>query len=47
MWPLLMSLLAKVMAFAMCAVATEIWVLLLNAALLFGISSASFALLFA
>lgn len=46
-WPLLLSLLAKVIAFAICAVATETWVLLLNAAVLFGISSASFALLFA
>jgi SET family sugar efflux transporter-like MFS transporter len=45
--PLLLSLLAKAVAFAICAVATETWVLLLNAAVLFGISSASFALLFA
>ncbi|MET3898153.1 SET family sugar efflux transporter-like MFS transporter [Devosia sp. UYZn731] len=44
-WPLIVSLLAKIVAFAICAVATETWMLLLNGALLFGVSSASFALL--
>ncbi len=46
-WPLLLSLLAKVAALAICGMATQTWVLLLNAAVLFGISSASYALLFA
>lgn len=46
-WPLLLSLLAKAVGFGLCAVLTEAWMLLLNAAVLFGISGASFALLFA
>ncbi|MBY5366834.1 MFS transporter [Rhizobium leguminosarum] len=47
MWPLLISLLAKMVGFGLCAVASEPWMLFLNAAVLFGISSASFSLLFA
>jgi MFS transporter, SET family, sugar efflux transporter len=46
-WPLLLSLLAKAVGFGLCAVLTEVWMLLANAAVLFGISAASFALLFA
>jgi SET family sugar efflux transporter-like MFS transporter len=46
-WPLLVSLVAKSIGFGLCAVLTESWMLLLDAAVLFGLSSASFALLFA
>ena len=46
-WPLLVSLVAKAAGFGLCAVVTETWILFLNAAVLFGIGSASFALLFA
>jgi SET family sugar efflux transporter-like MFS transporter len=47
MWPLLLSLVAKTVGFGLCAVLTETWLLLANAAILFGLSSASFPLLFA
>lgn len=46
-WPLLLSLVAKAAGFGVCALVTETWILFLNAAVLFGIGSASFALLFA
>lgn len=46
-WPLLLSLLAKGFGFGLCAMLTEPWMLMLNAAVLFGISGASFSLLFA
>lgn len=46
-WPLAVSLLAKAVGFGLCAVLTEIWMLVLDAAILFGLSSASYALLFA
>lgn len=46
-WPLLLSLVAKGLGFGLCAVLTDPWMLLANAAVLFGISAASFALLFA
>lgn len=46
-WPLLLSLFAKAVGFGLCAVLTQTWMFLLNAAFLFGLSSASFALLFA
>ena len=46
-WPLLASLAAKAAGFGLCVLMTEVWLLLLNAAILLGISSASFALLFA
>ena len=47
MWPLLVALVAKAVGYGLCAVLTETWMLLLNAFFLFGLSSASFALLFA
>ena len=46
-WPLLVALVAKAVGYGLCAVLTETWMLLLNAFFLFGLSSASFALLFA
>lgn len=47
MWPVLLALLAKIIGYAFCAVLTETWMLLANAFVLFGLSNASFALLFA
>ncbi len=47
MWPLLVAFVAKAVGYGLCAVLTETWMLLLNAFFLFGLSSASFALLFA
>lgn len=47
MWPLLLALCAKILGYGLCAVLTETWMLLANAFVLFGLSSASFALLFA
>lgn len=47
MWPLLLSLVAKALGFGLYAVATETWMLLAGAFLLGGLSSASYALLFA
>jgi SET family sugar efflux transporter-like MFS transporter len=47
LWPLLVSLLAKVAAFALYAFASETWMLIAAAFLLGGLSSASYALLFA
>jgi SET family sugar efflux transporter-like MFS transporter len=47
LWPLLLSLVAKTVGYALCAVLTETWMLLAVAFVLFGLSNASFALLFA
>lgn len=47
MWPLLLSLVAKALGFALYAFATETWMLIVGAFLLGGLSSASYALLFA
>ncbi|OEO31746.1 hypothetical protein VW23_014805 [Devosia insulae DS-56] len=47
LWPLLVSLGAKVVAFGLCAVLTQSWMLIAVAVALFGPSSASFALMFA
>lgn len=47
LWPLLLSLAAKGVGYALCAVLTETWMLLAVAFLLFGLSNAWFALLFA
>jgi len=47
LWPLLLSLAAKTLGYALCAVLTETWMLLAVAFVLFGLSNASFALLFA
>jgi len=47
LWPLLLSLCAKVLGFALCAVLTDTWMLLAVAFVLFGLSNASFPLLFA
>ncbi len=47
LWPLYASLVAKILGFLVAAVATEPWMLIANAAVIFGLSSASFALLFA
>ncbi len=47
LWPLLLSLVAKVVGYALCAVVTDTWMLLCVAFVLFGLSNASFALLFA
>lgn len=47
LWPLLLALVAKIVGYSFCAVLTETWMLLLNAFVLFGLSNASFALLFA
>jgi len=46
-WPLLFSLVAKAVGFGLVAVLTETWMLVLDAAILFGLSSASYARLFA
>jgi SET family sugar efflux transporter-like MFS transporter len=47
LWPLFVSLGAKVVAFGLCAVLTQSWMLIGVAVALFGPSSASFALMFA
>ncbi len=47
LWPLLLSLVAKTVGYALCAVLTETWMLLMVAFVLFGLSNAWFALLFA
>ena len=47
LWPLLLSLGAKLLGFGLCAVLTQTWMLIGVAIVLFGPSSASFALLFA
>lgn len=47
MWPLYLSLAAKIAASALCAVLVEPWALYLVAFVLFGLSSATFPLLFA
>lgn len=47
LWPLFISLGAKVLAFGLCAVLTQSWMLIAVAVALFGPSSASFALMFA
>ncbi len=47
LWPLLLALVAKIVGYAFCAVLTETWMLLATAFILFGLSNASFALLFA
>lgn len=47
LWPLFISLGAKVVAFGLCAVLTQSWMLIAVAVALFGPSSASFALMFA
>jgi SET family sugar efflux transporter-like MFS transporter len=46
-WPLLVSLLAKSVGFALCAYLTETWILVLSAGILFGLGAASFSILFA
>jgi SET family sugar efflux transporter-like MFS transporter len=46
-WPLLISLLAKALGFGICASIAETWMLILNAAVLFGLGAASFSILFA
>ncbi|MDB5613712.1 MAG: arabinose efflux permease family protein [Devosia sp.] len=46
-WPLILSLAAKVLGFGLCAILREPWMLWLNAAVFLGVSSASYALLFA
>ncbi len=47
LWPLLVALGAKILGYGFCALLTETWMLLLVAFVLFGLSSASYALLFA
>lgn len=47
LWPLLLSLVAKGVGYALCIVLTEPWMLLAVAFFLFGLSNAWFALLFA
>jgi len=47
LWPLLLSLVAKIIGYALCAVLSETWMLLAVAFVLFGLSNASFALMFA
>lgn len=47
LWPLLLSLAAKTLGYGLCAVLTETWMLLAVAFVLFGLSNAWFALLFA
>lgn len=47
LWPLLLSLVAKGVGYALCAVLTETWMLLAVAFVLFGLSNAWFALMFA
>jgi len=46
-WPLLLSLSAKVVGLIACAYLSQTWLLILGAGVLFGLSAASFALLFA
>ncbi|MFK0335379.1 MFS transporter [Rhizobium sp. NPDC090275] len=46
-WPLLLSLFAKVFGLGACAYITQTWLLILGAGVFFGLSAASFALLFA
>lgn len=46
-WPLTVSMMAKAVGFGLCAVISETWMLLVNAAVLLGISAASYPLLFA
>ncbi len=47
LWPLYLSLFGKIAAAALCAVLTETWALFIVAFVLFGLSSATFPLLFA
>lgn len=47
LWPLLLSLVAKAVGYGLCAVLSETWMLLAVAFVLFGLSNASFALMFA
>lgn len=47
LWPLYLSLVAKVVGFALCVLVSETWMLIAVAFVLFGLSSASFPLLFA
>src|SRR5690606_3102948 len=47
LWPLLIALGAKILGYGLCAALTQTWMLLLVAFVLFGLSSASYALLFA
>jgi SET family sugar efflux transporter-like MFS transporter len=47
LWPLLLSMGAKILGFGLCAVLSQTWMLLAVALVLFGLSSASFALMFA
>jgi SET family sugar efflux transporter-like MFS transporter len=47
MWPLLASLVAKVIGYGLSGFLTETWMLLVNAFVLFGLASSSQALLFA
>jgi SET family sugar efflux transporter-like MFS transporter len=47
LWPLLLALCAKIVGYSFCAMLTETWMLLATAFILFGLSNASFALLFA
>ncbi len=47
MWPVYLSLVGKIGASALCVVVTEPWALYLVAVVLFGLSSATFPLLFA
>ncbi|WP_423065764.1 MFS transporter [Devosia sp. CN2-171] len=46
-WPLLLSLLAKVVGYGLCAVVSEAWMLIAIGFTLFGLGGASFGLLFA
>jgi MFS family permease len=46
-WPMLISLFAKVFGLVACASITQTWLLIAVAGVLFGLSAASFALLFA
>lgn len=46
-WPLLVSLLAKCVGFALCAYLSETWMLIISAGILFGLGAASFSILFA
>ena len=47
LWPLVLSLVAKAVGYTLCALLTEPWMLLAVAFVLFGLSNAWFALLFA
>lgn len=47
LWPLLLALSAKVLGYGLCAILTDTWMLLAVAFVLFGLSNASFPLLFA